>query len=191
MAQWLTNPTSIHEDKGALLSGLRIPRCTSQMKLGSSVGVWCWLWCRQAATAPIGPLAGEPPYDPKRTTDKKKKKKKKKEEKGCPRLPLPHSSSSNTRQNGSSGNSTRNKTLGTGFEPSKTQEKFPTMTHRVSPPKLHAQSSCSQRSGAKPVDTNSTLNQSKHPSAATGPMRNSRCGSPHSLNAFWELQFKT
>ena len=38
-----------------------------------------WLWCRLAATAPIGPLAWEPPYAAgtalKRQKDQKKKKK--------------------------------------------------------------------------------------------------------------------
>ena len=38
-----------------------------------------WLWCRPAATAPIPPLAWEPPYATgmalKRQKDKKKKKK--------------------------------------------------------------------------------------------------------------------
>ena len=41
-----------------------------------------WLWCRLAATAPIRPLAWEPPYAEgvalKRQKDQKKKKKKKK-----------------------------------------------------------------------------------------------------------------
>ena len=40
-----------------------------------------WLWCSLAATAPMGPLAWEPPYAAgvalKRTKDQKKKKKKK------------------------------------------------------------------------------------------------------------------
>ena len=45
----------------ALLSGSRIQRC-------------CELWCRLSATAPIGPLAWEPPY----ATDVALKKKKKK-----------------------------------------------------------------------------------------------------------------
>ena len=48
----------------ALLSGLRIQRCC-----GCGVGhrrssdlVFLWLWYRLAATAPIRPLAWEPPY---------------------------------------------------------------------------------------------------------------------------------
>ena len=45
-----------------------------------------WLWCRLAATAPIRPLAWEPPYVAgaaleKAKRQKKKKKKKKKEKK--------------------------------------------------------------------------------------------------------------
>ena len=51
----------------ALLSGLRIPCC-------------CELWCRSAATAPIRPLAWEPPYaegvDLEKAKHQKKKKKK-------------------------------------------------------------------------------------------------------------------
>ena len=42
-----------------------------------------WLWCRPAATAPVGPLAWGHPYITdtalKRQKDKKKKKKKKRE----------------------------------------------------------------------------------------------------------------
>ena len=62
------NPISIHEDVGS------IPGLTQWVE-GSNVAVSCgvgrrcgsdlallWLWCRPAATAPIRPLAWEPPY---------------------------------------------------------------------------------------------------------------------------------
>ena len=41
-----------------------------------------WLWCRPAATAPMRPLAWEPPYAARAALEKEKrqKKKKKKEE---------------------------------------------------------------------------------------------------------------
>ena len=34
-----------------------------------------WLWCRQAAVAPVGPLAWEPPYALSAALKRKKKKK--------------------------------------------------------------------------------------------------------------------
>ena len=37
---------------------------------------WLWLWRRPAATAPIGPLAGEPPGDMGVALKSEKKKKK-------------------------------------------------------------------------------------------------------------------
>ena len=80
MAQWLTNPTSIHEDVGLIpspFSGLRILYCHE---------LWCrldsvllWLWHRPAATAQIWPLAWEPPYAG--SVAPKNKKKKREEEK--------------------------------------------------------------------------------------------------------------
>ena len=88
MAQYVKNPTNIHE------VACLIPPWPCSVSWVSGVAVSCgvgrrcsldlvllWLWCRLAAVAPIPPLAWEPPYATgaaqeiaKRQKDKKKKK---------------------------------------------------------------------------------------------------------------------
>ena len=68
MALWLINPTSNHEIVG-LIPGLAQWVKDLAFAVNCGVGHRCgwdpsllWLWCRLAGTAPIGPLAWEPPY---------------------------------------------------------------------------------------------------------------------------------
>ena len=52
VAQWLTNPTRHHEVEGSIPA---LPQWVKDPAL-------LWLWRRPATTAPIRPLAWEPPY---------------------------------------------------------------------------------------------------------------------------------
>ena len=68
MAQWLTNVTRNHEVAGlfpGLTQWVKDPAlrvsCGVRRRCGSDL-VLLWLWHRPAATAPIRPLAWEPPY---------------------------------------------------------------------------------------------------------------------------------
>ena len=84
VVQWLMNPTRNHEVVGSipgLLSGLRIQRCHEpwcRSQICSSDPVLLWLWRRPAATAPLRPLAWEPPCAMGAALEKTKRQKKKK-----------------------------------------------------------------------------------------------------------------
>jgi len=69
VAQWLTNPTRIHEVEGSIPDLAQWVKYLSDVAVSCGVGRRCgsdpallWLWRRPVATAAIRPLAWEPLY---------------------------------------------------------------------------------------------------------------------------------
>ena len=79
MAQWLTNPTRNHEVAGAVPALVQWGVAMSCGRRGSDPPL-LWLWHRPVATAPIGPLAWEPPYAVGAAQEKDKKTKQTKQQ---------------------------------------------------------------------------------------------------------------
>ena len=81
MAQWLTSPTRNHEVSSSI-PGLAHKSVALSYGVGRRCGLdpeLLWLWHRLAATAPIRPLAWEPPCAKDEALEKVKRQKKQKQ----------------------------------------------------------------------------------------------------------------
>ena len=78
MAQWLTNPTRNHEVAGSVPALAQWAVSCGVGRRRGSDPVLLWLWRRPVATAPIRPLAWEPPYAAGAAQEIAKRQKKKK-----------------------------------------------------------------------------------------------------------------
>ena len=75
VAQWLTNPTRNHEVAGSVPALAQwLVSCGVGCRRGSDPAL-LWLWLRLVATAPIRPLAWEPPYGARAAQENGKKTK--------------------------------------------------------------------------------------------------------------------
>ena len=84
VAQWVKNPTSIHEEASSIpgpAQGVKDLACSHPC--GSDLA-WLWLWARPVAAALIQPLAWEPPCVVASALKRKKKKKERMQGRGLP-----------------------------------------------------------------------------------------------------------